>query len=289
MDTIKSKASASERHPAVVQGQEDLTGVKSVEIKRSLKKNSDSEYVVNQSVRTEMLYNSVDEAKQAYREIDDAKEEVEFDEPTDSEKEVKQEEITPMTEEEKHAASFNFGVSKQAEPGDLGIGGISERKNPGQINFDIGGQNPKALDSFTHNNGSTTAPEHQEVSGLPYAFKESKTSALDSGQHFALIEPDFPVSDMEHELTLGVNREMEHTSRPDQALEIAIDHLAENPKYYTLLNQVMPEHGVEEKTPRDVEVKPEKQEDYTPAELADKHDYIKSYTDYMQEMLNNDK
>lgn len=35
------------------------------------------------------------------------------------------------------------------------------------------------------------------------------------------------------ELVLGIRHEMEHTDDPRVALEVAMDHLTENPKYYT--------------------------------------------------------
>lgn len=35
------------------------------------------------------------------------------------------------------------------------------------------------------------------------------------------------------ELALGLHHEMEHTDDPAVALEIAMDHLTENPTYYT--------------------------------------------------------
>ena len=72
MSDIEKEASASDRHPAVVQGQEDLSGVKSVQIKRNLKKNSDFEYVVNQSTRTEMIYDTMEDAKEAYWNSDES-------------------------------------------------------------------------------------------------------------------------------------------------------------------------------------------------------------------------
>ncbi len=37
------------------------------------------------------------------------------------------------------------------------------------------------------------------------------------------------------QLVLGINVEMEHTTNPDIAEKIALDHLKENPKYYTIL------------------------------------------------------
>lgn len=35
------------------------------------------------------------------------------------------------------------------------------------------------------------------------------------------------------EVAMGIHHEMEHTDDPRKALEIAIDHLAENPTYYS--------------------------------------------------------
>jgi hypothetical protein len=39
------------------------------------------------------------------------------------------------------------------------------------------------------------------------------------------------------QLRLGIKTEMEHTDSKKQAKEIAMDHLAENPKYYTKLKK----------------------------------------------------
>lgn len=40
-----------------------------------------------------------------------------------------------------------------------------------------------------------------------------------------------------NELKIGIKHEMEHTNNPKIAEEIALDHLAENPKYYSELNK----------------------------------------------------
>jgi hypothetical protein len=37
------------------------------------------------------------------------------------------------------------------------------------------------------------------------------------------------------QLVMGIDVEMEHTTNPDIAEKIALDHLKENPKYYTIL------------------------------------------------------
>lgn len=43
------------------------------------------------------------------------------------------------------------------------------------------------------------------------------------------------------QLKVGKRIELEHTSDPRLATEIALDHLAENPKYYTELCKIEPE------------------------------------------------
>jgi hypothetical protein len=42
----------------------------------------------------------------------------------------------------------------------------------------------------------------------------------------------------EEELNMGIEIEMEHTSDPRIARKIALDHLAEFPKYYTALKEM---------------------------------------------------
>lgn len=46
------------------------------------------------------------------------------------------------------------------------------------------------------------------------------------------------VDDIQRELSKGVRVEMEHTSKDAVAREIALDHLAEDPRYYTKLEKV---------------------------------------------------
>lgn len=40
------------------------------------------------------------------------------------------------------------------------------------------------------------------------------------------------------QLKLGMKVEQEHTNKPDVAREIALDHLSEDPRYYTKLKKV---------------------------------------------------
>jgi hypothetical protein len=46
-----------------------------------------------------------------------------------------------------------------------------------------------------------------------------------------------PIEDLMTQFKLGMKTEMEHTDNKKQAKEIAMDHLAENPKYYTKLKK----------------------------------------------------
>lgn len=269
---MNKESSSTERHPAVVQGQEDLTGVKSVQIKKTLKKNSEDEYVIAQSVRTEMLYNTIDEAKDAYINIKDAMEEVDFEGNEKTEETVN--EVDNAVDDDK-TASYAFGMSILAN--DItGFSGISSEEPKQQINMDVP-VSKKQLDAFTRDNGYAT-----EVIPSPGANSRVGKDPVTAGASASsLIEPEFPVSQMEHELKLGVDRELEHVSDPAKALEIAIDHLAEDKDYYTKLNKVMPEYGPEEKPERTVEVS----ENPSDRELAEKHDYAATYKSFVEDLL----
>jgi len=45
------------------------------------------------------------------------------------------------------------------------------------------------------------------------------------------------ISKIESQLKIGVPTEMEHTKNKKLALEIALDHLMENPNYYSILKK----------------------------------------------------
>lgn len=45
-------------------------------------------------------------------------------------------------------------------------------------------------------------------------------------------------ADLKDELAMGIETEMEHTTLPDVARSIALDHLYEHPKYYTILKEI---------------------------------------------------
>lgn len=51
-----------------------------------------------------------------------------------------------------------------------------------------------------------------------------------------------PESVDQRELKRGIKHEMEHTDDPEVAKEIALDHLAEDPRYYTHLEQMERKH-----------------------------------------------
>ena len=53
-----------------------------------------------------------------------------------------------------------------------------------------------------------------------------------------------PIEDLMSQFKLGIKTEMEHTDNKKQAKEIAMDHLAENPKYYTKLKKAKLEEGI---------------------------------------------
>jgi tRNA nucleotidyltransferase/poly(A) polymerase len=53
-----------------------------------------------------------------------------------------------------------------------------------------------------------------------------------------------PIEDLTSQLKLGIKTEMEHTDNKSKAKEIAMDHLAENPKYYTKLKKAKLEETV---------------------------------------------
>ncbi len=406
MEELETTASSSDRHPAVTKGQEDLAGVKSVQIKRNFKKNSDDEFVVTQSTRTEMIYESAEKARDAYINIYDAKDEAEFednekkmDKIDPMEDEETKPEIGSMTEQEEKSAldarkkadtaakiskkatpalsefisssveklgtlesfvsgldtviantlshvnetqdtgtkkqnlallskhlqdllAFAYTISETVsmsyriyggqvskEDGDTftdilqrcklaadtireksedvlksmdtliesedadhvtsdwdnnlmvqayvpGATGVSDEKNPGPVSFGYQAKNQKGLENYTKWNGNTM-PEHQYQTNKPFGYDQTEQQVEASAEApNALLQKDFKVSPMEHELKMGVNRELEHTDQPAAATEIALDHLAEDPDYYTKLNQVMPESGPEEKKERVVYVNP---------------------------------
>lgn len=46
------------------------------------------------------------------------------------------------------------------------------------------------------------------------------------------------IDDLKSQLEMGMDVEMEHTSDEDMAREIAMDHLTEDPEYYTKLKDI---------------------------------------------------
>jgi hypothetical protein len=365
MDELSKYASASERHPAVVRGQEELAGVKSVQIKRNIKKNSENEFIITQSTRTEMVYDTVDQARSAYLDIHDAKEEAEFDEsnshkdePSKKEPEQKTEEemVKDQKEQTEHSASLNYGLKKSAstmfvvmltngsrmygsnefatyeeaknaydtdkqhvDAGDAdritllqndvtdkgtdikilhsydsGLGEYIMPDTPtktaywdadlirqaagafNDINVDTGFYSGNIQPAVPHAgfNSQQKTQEYYPGSGDGYNIgvdpdkqllgihdrASAEEEVKDEKPGISLLQPDFKVSPAETELRNGVRREFEHTNDAAKAVEIALDHLAEDEKYYTKLQEVMPEFGTEEKKERDVYVKPDSKE-----------------------------
>ena len=74
------------------------------------------------------------------------------------------------------------------------------------------------------------------------------------------------------ELRMGIRVEMEHTNDPKKAEKIALDHLAENPFYYTALKL----SGIESPSkPKEKPVKEKKTKKKDQTELVDKNNQMK--------------
>lgn len=75
---------------------------------------------------------------------------------------------------------------------------------------------------------------HEDVVKLVVGDKVQKSDQVPGG----LADKKKPEDFDPRQLEMGVKVEMEHTKDPDLAREIAMDHLAENPKYYSYLDQM---------------------------------------------------
>lgn len=290
---METKASSRDRHEAFVKGQENLTGVKEVTHKYTLKKEKDGSIIVSHSKRTDMIFDTEQEAKDAFLDIHDAKDEADFEESGTEMEEREQKEEAQKEKEEHAEASYKVGMTVKAKyevkandllnnkiyitdgktagwvstsllkiaednknfdldveknmivPADTGTGNPSSEKTPYPINMD----------------SPVTSNEVEQYAGPSgYAIMQPPSPGAASmvgkagEQDKSLLQNNFSISLEEKQLQLGVNRELEHTNDPAKALEIAIDHLAEDPQYYTKLNKVMPEYGPEEKPERTVSV-----------------------------------
>lgn len=277
MDELSKYASASERHPAIVRGQEDLAGVKSVQIKRNIKKNSENEFIVTQSTRTEMVYETGDQARAAYLDIHDAKEEAEFDESNSHKDEPSQKEPEQETEEEmvkdkeeqtEHYASWDADLIRQAAGAfnditiDTGFysGNIQPAVPHAGFNPQQKTQEYEPGRGDGYNIGVDPDKQLLGIHDRASAEEEVKEEVKEEQPGVSLLQPDFKVSPTETELRNGVRREFEHTNDAAKAVEIALDHLAEDEKYYTKLQKVMPEFGTEEKKERSLYVNPDSKE-----------------------------
>lgn len=303
---MEIKASSRDRHEGVVRGQEDLKGVKEIDHKYTLKRDSDDQIIVTHSMRTDMVYDTEQEAKDAFLDIHDAKDEAEFE---DSNEDSMEENETEHTE-----AGFSVGMKVQAKyeikaknlftdkylvsdgtkSGWVSEGLLKAAALTDQVDLDVENNlivpgmsnpsceptreptnmakmNPGQAEQFTQGNGYAT----QVIPSPGAASMIGKDASQPS-----MLQPDFPVSDMENELKLGVNRELEHVDDPAKALEIAIDHLAEDKQYYTKLNMVLPEMGPEEKPERDVEVKDKEPSDMV--EAVNAYDFHKACAESMK-------
>jgi hypothetical protein len=70
------------------------------------------------------------------------------------------------------------------------------------------------------------------------AAAEKQLQAIHIQQHNEIITPADPSKVDPKELKMGIKVEMEHTDDPEEAKVIALQHLAEDPKYYTKLKSL---------------------------------------------------
>lgn len=116
-----------------------------------------------------------------------------------------------------------------------------------QAGLDLNGE-------FGPENLAYKAIKHKNIIGKLYDKLNSLHSdRLSLPESKLLDKPEMSISQLAHkhkvdkkhiqdQLSKGIKIEMEHTSKYDVAKEIALDHLAENPNYYTKLDKV----GLEE-------------------------------------------
>jgi len=71
-------------------------------------------------------------------------------------------------------------------------------------------------------------------------MKDKISGGLGDGMSLSDIadKHDVPHQQIKAEFKKGIKVEMEHTSDPSVAAEIALDHLVEDPEYYTKLNKM---------------------------------------------------
>lgn len=270
---MEKSAASRDRHTGVVRGQEELKGVKEIDHKYVLKRDSTDSIIVMHTKRTNMLFDNEVEARDAFLNIHDAKEEAEFEDEGNNKEETSQKEEENKMEDKSAESRIGMKVCGKYTivardavtdsyllKGDKASGwckqdvinkllsGSSDVSNTQPIENPGVGEKAKGsnyYDEYTKNNGYATM--------VPMSPGNNALVGKASENH-SLIDPDFNLSDMERELQLGVRREHEHTDDPAKALEIAIDHLAEDKNYYEKLNKVLPEYGKEEKPERIVDV-----------------------------------
>ena len=100
-------------------------------------------------------------------------------------------------------------------------------------------KNPNPPDEKVHEFADSLGIEHDKLESEIYAIL---TTMLKTGKH-----QDTPDSEFDPEqLKMGIEVEKEHTDCPYLAKEIAKDHLAEIPDYYSRLKKMEEEGGVKE-------------------------------------------
>lgn len=124
--------------------------------------------------------------------------------------------------------------------------------------FDFFAQNPAPNDDAYHEFAETNGFDVHAAEAAAYALAGKYIMFLRGGKSQGLD----PNSVDPEQLKMGIEIESEHSSDPTTCKKIALDHLAENPQYYTALQQMEASSGSqEEKKPEEgASVEPQKDE-----------------------------
>jgi len=74
-------------------------------------------------------------------------------------------------------------------------------------------------------------------------IKDGRVTTKDIGKHNNTPDSNFDPE----QLAMGIESEMEHTDNPEEAKEIAKDHLCEDPFYYTHLKTMENKYNKDDK------------------------------------------
>jgi hypothetical protein len=153
------------------------------------------------------------------------------------------------------------GEAKGGE-GEVAVGGEQEIEGnesaegaavPGSTNidptavFDFFAQNPAPNDEAYHEFAESNGFDVHAAEAAAYALAGKYIMFLRGGKSQGLD----PNSVDPEQLQMGIDIESEHSDDPTTRKKIALDHLAENPQYYTMLQQVEGGGGGQEGEPQE--------------------------------------